>query len=192
MERSVWVKTFSMILVVLPGSTRVAAQNAPDELVFESDAATIDSLKRTDYPYLFPILGYKVQKMGVTMPLSAGLGVNYLWQESHLAITDFTWSDVSALDEPAFSFMFGPRLGRTFKFDNPQPTLAFWVGGFRLNVSSATSGSLNLSEVLPLDGLQGRVDQGFSNVESADAAVDQWSAGLTPAEQQKNGQQGET
>lgn len=48
----------------------------------------IDSLKNTDYPYLFPIWGDKVWKMGITLPLPAGVGLNYLWQESDLNITD--------------------------------------------------------------------------------------------------------
>jgi hypothetical protein len=268
----------------------VMAQNAPDKLVFKGDEATIDSLKRTDYPYLFPIWGDKVRKMGVTLPLPAGLGVNYLWQESDLAITDlkigfnggpmmdlseivrfnsavakanainmrpdlwilpflnvyaivaiaktsttigaglwlpdstntwhevtafsseakfdaqtfgfgvtptfgvaggwvaldmnFAWSDVSALEKPAFSFVFGPRIGKTFKFEDPQMTFAVWVGGFRLNLGSETSGSLNLAEVLPIDGLQGKVDQGMANVAATQQKVDNWWNGLTQREQQ--------
>ena len=278
------------IIIVLICSTYGFGQNHPDKLVFKSDAAAIDSLKQTDYPYLFPIWGDKVQKMGITMPLSAGLGVNYLWQESDLSITDlkvgfnggtmvdlaeivrfnsavakasavnirpdlwilpflnvyaivavaktstaieaglwlpdssnnwnevsafsseanfdaqtfgfgvtptfgvaggwvaldmnFAWSDVSALDKPAFSFVFGPRIGKTFKFANPQTTFAVWVGGFRLNIGSQTSGSLNLSEVLPLDGLQQKVDEGLANIGSAQSGVEDWWDGLTPLEQQ--------
>lgn len=265
-------------------------QVAPDKLVFKKDTTTIDSLKRSEYPYVFPIWGEKVQKLGIALPLSAGLSVNYLWQESDLLIdnlmvgfnngpmTDleevirlnsavakasgvnirpdlwvlpflnvygiiavaktstaieaglwlpdssnnwqeltafsseanfdvqtfgfgltptlgvgggwmaldmnFAWSDVSALDKPAFSFVFGPRLGKTFKFKNPDRNLALWVGGFRFSIASATSGSLNLSEVLPVDQLQGQVDQGFQRVEDAQAQINAWWNGLTPFEQQ--------
>jgi hypothetical protein len=264
-------------------------QLGPDKLVYESDQALIDSLKRTEYPYLFPIWGDKVQKLGITMPLSAGLSVNYLWQESDLVIDNlsvgfnggpqvsldevirfsgsvsrasgvnlrpdlgvlpflnvygiiavaktstsieagvwipdstntwneitafsskanfdaqtfgfgltptfgigggwvaldmnFAWSDVSALEEPAFSFVFGPRFGKTFKLKNPQSTIAVWVGGFRLNIASATSGSVSLAEVLPVDQLQGKVDQGIQKVGTAKTQVDNWWNGLTPAEQ---------
>jgi hypothetical protein len=264
-------------------------QLGPDKLIFESDQALIDSLKRTEYPYLFPIWGDKVQKLGITMPLSAGLSVNYLWQESDLVIDNlsvgfnggpqasldevirfsssvsrasgvnlrpdlwilpflnvygilavaktstsidagvwvpdstntwnevttfssqanfdattfgfgitptfglgggwvaldmnFAWSDVSALEQPAFSFVFGPRFGKTFKFKNPQTTVAVWVGGFRLNIASATSGSVNLADVLPVDQLQGKVDQGIQNVGNAKTQVDNWWNGLTPAQQ---------
>ncbi|MCK6620255.1 MAG: hypothetical protein HUU32_19720 [Calditrichaceae bacterium] len=271
-------------------STYIFGQVAPDKLVFKKDTTMIDSLKRSEYPYVFPIWGEKVQKLGIALPLSAGLSVNYLWQESDLLIdnlmvgfnngpmTDleevirlsssvsnasgvnirpdlwvlpflnvygiiavaktstaieaglwlpdssnnwqevtafsseanfdaqtlgfgltptfgvgggwmaldmnFAWSDVSALDKPAFSFVFGPRLGKTFKFKNPDRTIALWVGGFRLSIASATSGSLNLSEVIPVDELQGGVSQGLQRVEDAQMQVDAWWNGLSPLEQQ--------
>ncbi len=285
------MKTITVMFVgALFFGARAYGQIAPDKLVFKSDATTIDSLKRSEYPYVFPIWGEKVQKLGIALPLSAGLSVNYLWQESDLLIDNlmvgfnngpmvdlaevirltssvskasgvnirpdlwvlpflnvygiiavaktstaieagmwlpdtsnnwqevtafsskanfdaqtlgfgltptfgvgggwvaldmnFAWSDVSALDKPAFSFVFGPRLGKTFKFKNPQRTLAAWVGGFRLSIASATSGSLNLSEVLSIDELQGKVDQGFQRVENAQTQVDNWWNGLTPIEKQ--------
>ena len=67
-----------LFMIILISSSHGFGQNHPDKLVFKSDAATIDSLKQTDYPYLFPFWGDKVQKLGITMPLSAGLSVNYL------------------------------------------------------------------------------------------------------------------
>lgn len=275
---------------VLLCSAHTFGQVAPDKLVFKKDTTMIDSLKRSEYPYVFPIWGEKVQKLGIALPLSAGLSVNYLWQESDLLIdnlmvgfnngpmTDleevirlsssvsnasglnirpdlwvlpflnvygiiavaktstaieaglwlpdssnnwqevtafsseanfdaqtlgfgltptfgvgggwmaldmnFAWSDVSALDKPAFSFVFGPRLGKTFKFKNPDRTIALWVGGFRLSIASATSGSLNLSEVIPVDELQGGVNQGLQRVEDAQMQVESWWNGLSPLEQQ--------
>ena len=271
-------------------ATHAFSQVTPDKLVFKSDQALIDSLKRSEYPYVFPIWGDKVQKLGITLPLSAGLGLNYLWQESDLLIDNlmvgfnngpmvdlaevvrinsavasasglnirpdlwvlpflnvygivavaktsttidaglwlpdssnnwqeimafsteanfdahtlgfgltptaglgggwvaldmnFAWSDVSALEQPAFSFVFGPRFGKTFKFKNPQKTVAVWVGGFRLNIGSETSGSLNISELIPAEELQGKVDQGMQRVENAQTQVDNWWNGLTPIEKQ--------
>jgi len=279
-----------VLMALLFFSTHVFGQSHPDKLVRASDAATIDSLKQTDYPYLFPFWGDKVQKMGITMPLSAGLGLNYLWQESDLSITNlmvgfnggpmtdlgdivrfnsavakasgvnirpdlwilpflnvyaivavaktstaieaglwlpdtsnnwrevttfssvakfdaqtfgfgltptfgiaggwvaldmnFAWSDVSALEKPAFSFVFGPRIGKTFKLKDPHSSFAVWVGGFRLKLGSETSGSLNLSEVLPIEGMQEKVDQGLENVGAAQTTVEGWWNGLTPLEQQ--------
>jgi hypothetical protein len=93
------------------------------------------------------------------------------------------WSDVSALDKPVFTFVFGPRLGKTFKFKKPERNIAFWAGGFRVKFSSATNGSLNLSELISTDELQGKVDQGFESVNEKSAQVESWWGGLTPAEQ---------
>ncbi|MGH7492268.1 MAG: hypothetical protein ACREOO_07725 [bacterium] len=285
------MRTTAFIFVgTLLCTTLASGQVAPDKLVFKGDAALIDSLKQSEYPYVFPIWGEKVQKLGITLPLSAGLSLNYLWQESDILIDNlmvgfnhgpmvdiaevvrlnsavakasgvnlrpdlwvlpflnvygiiavaktsttidaglwlpdtsnnwqeitafsteanfdahtlgfgltptagvgggwvaldmnFAWSDVSALAQPAFSFVFGPRLGKTFKFKNPQRTVAVWVGGFRLNIGSATSGSLNISDVIPADELQGKVDQGFQRVEETQIQVDNWWNGLSPIEKQ--------
>jgi hypothetical protein len=57
------------------------------------------------------------------------------------------WSDVSALDKPVFTFVFGPRVGKTFKFKNPDMNIAGWVGGFRLQYSSETNGSYGFKRV---------------------------------------------
>ena len=261
----------------------------PNVLVFKSDSLIIDSLKTAEYPYVFPFWGEKVQKKGIQLPFSAGLGVNYLWQESDLVINNlsvgfnnnqmvelnevirfnsavaslsginlrpdlwvlpflnvyailamaktstsidaglwlpdssnnwheittisstanfdattfgfgltptmgigggwialdlnFAWTDIAALSKPAFSFVFGPRLGKTFQLNDRDMTLAFWVGGFRLSIASETSGSLNLSELFPVDELQVKVDQGMIRVEESQNQVDGWWDGLTPVEQ---------
>lgn len=266
-----------------------AAQVVPDKLVFRGDSAVIDSLRRAEYPYVFPIWGEKVQRLGITLPLPAGLGINYLWQESDLEIEglsvgfnggtmvdmgeviqfnsavseargvnvrpdlwllpflnvygivavaqtstaieaglwlpdttntweevttfsskadfdvqtlgfgitptlgvgggwvaldmNFAWSDVDALDKPAFSFVFGPRIGKTFKVGPPGRTVAAWVGGFRLSIGSETSGSLDLAELIPVDELQGAVDQGLVRVADGQEAVDAWWNALPPSEQ---------
>jgi hypothetical protein len=54
--------------------------------VGKKNAAEIDSLKNSEYPYVLPIWGAKATKLGFNLPYSAGLGVNYLWQESDLII----------------------------------------------------------------------------------------------------------
>ena len=84
------------------------------------------------------------------------------------------WTDVSALEKPVFTFVFGPRLGKTFKFKKPEQTIAFWAGGFRVKFSSQTKGSLKLSELVNTDELQGKVDQGMENVNEKSAQVDEW------------------
>ena len=41
-----------------------------------------------DYPYLLPIWGKKVAEKGFDLPYSAGIGVNYLWQNSDILISN--------------------------------------------------------------------------------------------------------
>ena len=95
------------------------------------------------------------------------------------------WTDVPQLDKPAQSFIFGPRLGKNFKFKkNPKQNLAVWVGGFRVKINSGTSGSLSLSEVFPPGELGSRVDQGKQKVGDAQQKVDAWWAGLSNSQQQ--------
>ena len=93
------------------------------------------------------------------------------------------WTDVSALDKPVFTFVFGPRFGKTYKIDEDM-NIAFWFGGFRLKFSSETSGSLNVNELFNTNDLQAKVDQGFIRVEEAQSNVNAWWEDLTPIEQQ--------
>ncbi|MCU0363397.1 MAG: hypothetical protein MUE32_08570 [Bacteroidales bacterium] len=93
------------------------------------------------------------------------------------------WTDVDALDKPVFSFVFGPRFGKSFKFKKPERTLAVWAGGFRVHIASETSGSILLSEVLPVDDMQAKVDDGLENVSEAQGNVDEWWTSLPPEEQ---------
>jgi hypothetical protein len=114
--------------------------------------------------------------LGVTPTLGVGGG----WMALDMNVV---WTDVDALDKPVFTFVFGPRFGKTFKFKKPERNIAFWAGGFRVKFSSETKGSLLLSEVLPVDGLQEKVDNGIAKVGEAQVNVDEWWNGLTPVEQ---------
>jgi hypothetical protein len=267
----------------------INAQVYSNKVVGEKNKSVSDSIKETEYPYALPIWGAKAAKLGFDLPYSAGLGINYLWQESDLIIEDLfvgfnngpmydldeiirfngatsrasalnfrpdiwifpflniygvftkaktsteinagvwipdssnvwnevasfsskadfdatgfgfgmtptigvaggwlaldmnvTWQSISALDKPVFTFVFGPRLGKSFKFkNNPQSNIAFWAGGFRLFLKSETSGSLPLEDVIPIDGLQEKVDAGMVKVENGQIAVNDWWAGLTSVE----------
>ena len=115
---------------------------------------------------------------GFGMTPTMGVGSGWMAFDMNVA-----WSDVDALDKPVFTFVFGPRLGKTFKFKNPKRNIAFWAGGFRVKFSSETNGSLNLNEVLPVDQLQPKVDEGLAKVDQAQVNVDAWWEGLTPVEQ---------
>ena len=107
------------------------------------------------------------------------IGVGGGWMALDMNVV---WTDVSALDKHVFTFVFGPRLGKSFKFKKER-NLAVWAGGFRVKFSSATTGSLLLSEVLPVDDLQPKVDAGLTRVAEGQVKVDGWWNGLTPPEQ---------
>jgi hypothetical protein len=96
---------------------------------------------------------------------------------------NFTWNDISELDKPAFAFVFGPRLGKTFKLRRPESNIAFWCGGFRLKLNTGTQGSLNINELIDTNGLQARVDNGIQQVENTQTQVDAWWNGLSGLEQ---------
>ena len=97
---------------------------------------------------------------------------------------NFTWSDIAELDKPAFAFVFGPRLGKNFRFPNhPEKSLAVWAGGFRIQLNSGTSGSLNTSELFPTDQWQSKIDTGYIKVDNSQQQVNAWWNNLTPAEQ---------
>src|SRR5204863_9243823 len=71
-----------LVAVPFPGTAQVYS----DKVVGKKNAMLIDSLKAREYPYVLPILGAKAAKAGFNLPYSAGLGINYLWQESDLVI----------------------------------------------------------------------------------------------------------
>ena len=112
--------------------------------------------------------------------LTPTIGIGRAWLALDM---NWVWTDISALDKPVSTFVFGPRLGKTINLKKPGRNLAFWVGGFRIKFSSSTAGSILLSDVLPVDGLQDKVDQGFENVDTAQTQVDNWWDSLSPAEQ---------
>lgn len=96
-----------------------------------------------------------------------------------------TWTDVPQLDKPAKAFVFGPRVGKSFKFKKEDMNIAVWAGGFRVNISSGTEGSMNLSEVLPVEDLGAKVDQGYQKLDDTQAQINAWWDGLTPLEQER-------
>ncbi len=288
MRQSFFLLIFSLLFCI-----ESFAQVYTNKPIGEKNKALIDSLKQQEYPYVLPIWGEKAVKLGFELPYSAGIGINYMWQESALIINNLSvgfnngpmtnvdelirfddalaganiinfrpdiwlfpflniygimakaktstaidaglwlpdadnnweevtafstkaefdvtsfgfgltptmgvgggwlaldmnmvWSDVSALDKPVFTFVFGPRLGKTFKLNNDDMNIAFWVGGFRVKFTSETSGSIDLSEVLDVGETQEKVDQGYIKVEEAANQVNNWWNNLSPLEQQNPG-----
>jgi hypothetical protein len=115
---------------------------------------------------------------GFGMTPTIGVAGGFLALDMNVA-----WTDVPQLDKPAMSFVFGPRFGKNFKLKDPRRTIAVWVGGFRVKLNSATSGSIALGDVLPVDEMGGKIETGFEKVGDAQEQVDTWWAGLSEAEQ---------
>jgi hypothetical protein len=277
------------LLIIVFLSFQTYSQVYTNKIVGKKNEAVIDSLKTSEYPYSLPIWGEKATQKGYQLPYSAGMSVNYFWQESSIVIdnlyvgfnngpqynldqivrfndatatasainvrpdiwlfpflnvygilgkvntstaidagiwvpdadnnwsqimsfgskANFTgttfglgmtptigigggwlaldmnvaWTDLDALDKPAQSFIFGPRMGKTFKLKKPEQNIAVWAGAFRVHLKSETAGSLPLNGLLPTEGLQEKVDNGFVKVAEKQTAVDDWWNGLSNAQQ---------
>ena len=121
---------------------------------------------------------FNTSTYGIGFTPTIGVGGGFLALDMNVA-----WTDVPQLEKPARSFIFGPRLGKNFKLKKPDQSVAIWVGGFRVQISSETNGSISLSEVLPAD-FGSKVDEGIQKVGDAQQQVDAWWAGLSSIEQQ--------
>ncbi|HET8962280.1 MAG TPA: hypothetical protein VFM99_00165 [Chitinophagales bacterium] len=284
------IRIFKVIIaIIFLNSISINAQVTADKVVGKKNMNISDSIKNSEYPYSLPIWGQKVTNKGFDLPYSAGIGINYLWQQSDLIIenlqvgfnngtmynldnivrfdnaqstasalnirpdiwllpflnvygilakstpsTDvgygiyipdssgnynqilstqttanfdatsfgfgitptigvgggwialdmnFTWSDIEALDKPAFAFVFGPRFGKTFRLKKPEQNVAIWVGGFRLNINSGTNGSLNLNDVIDSENIGANLDDAYMQVEDSQQQIEQWWNGLSELEQ---------
>lgn len=269
--------------------SQTLAQVYSNKVVGDKNQTLADTLHSQPYPYVLPIWGDKATARGYDLPYSAGVSLNYFWQQSDLLINELfvgfndgpmydldevirfddavstasvvtlrpdiwllpflnvygifskaktstdinaglwlpdtanvwnevgtfssraefdatgmgfgitptlgigggwmaldmnmTWTDVSALNKPVFSFVFGPRFGKSFQLKKPQRNIAVWAGGFRVHLSAETNGSLLLSELFPLDDAQTKVDEGMEKVAEATVEVDEWWNGLSDLEQ---------
>ena len=264
------------------------AQYTTDKVVGEKHKDLSDSLKKLTYEHILPIWGQKVMEKGFEIPKSAGISVQYIYQQSDILITDlqvgfnnglmypldeiirfkeavattngvnvrpdvwlfpflnvygilaksksttaidagvwlpdetgwtevgsiktkaefdattygfgltptvgvggfffaldanFSWSDIDKLEDPAFVFVLGPRLGKNFKLKKPGRSIAAWIGGFRVKMNTGTAGSIPAGDLFPLDEWTARVDAGYEKLETNQQKVDDWWGGLTPAEQ---------
>lgn len=121
---------------------------------------------------------FQATTMGIGITPTIGVGGGWLALDMNM-----TWSDIPELADPAFAFVFGPRLGKSFKLKNPDQNIALWTGGFRLMLNSGTNGSLYLKDLFPTQDLQTKVDNGIQNVTNLSAQVETWWTGLTPLEQ---------
>lgn len=101
-----------------------------------------DSLnKNNEYPYLLPILGKKATAAGFDLPYSAGIGVNYLWQQSDITISNLK---------------VGFNHGQTYNMDNV----------VQFNNATATSSGINIRPdvwVLPFLNVYGIFAKSYSS-----------------------------
>lgn len=79
-------KFIVLIIVVLFVTAPGNAQVYTNKVVGAKNEELIDSLKSSEYPYSLPILGAKAAAAGYDLPYSAGIGINYFWQESSIII----------------------------------------------------------------------------------------------------------
>ncbi len=76
----------SFFWILALGISPVFGQVYSDKVVGKKNTELADSIKASEYPYILPILGDAATKRGFNLPYSAGLGLNYIWQESDLVI----------------------------------------------------------------------------------------------------------
>lgn len=270
----------------------IQSQVYSDKVLSEKRKAVVDSVADDPYPYLLPIWGKKVIERGYDIPYSAGLGINYITQESDIVVNNllvgfnnselipldeyirfpsavanstvinirpdiwlfpflnvygiiarvdssteieavlslpnqdsfedifefgtkvdfagtstgfgitptmgvaggwialdmnFTWTDIEELQDPVYTFVFGPRIGKTFYFNKPEKNLAVWVGGFRVNINNNTAGSLPFDQVFEFDGsFQQKIDNGMEAVITKQQELDDWFNSLSPPQQVVN------
>jgi len=77
---------FNLTILLLASALVVHAQVFTNKEVGKKNAAKVDELKLSEYPYSLPILGAKATKAGYSLPYSAGFSTQYFWQESDLVI----------------------------------------------------------------------------------------------------------
>src|SRR5678809_1375715 len=66
------------------------AQYTTDKVLGPKNQSLADSLKKSEYPYLFPLWGKKVVAKGFNIPKSGGLSAQYLYQQSDIVIENLS------------------------------------------------------------------------------------------------------
>ena len=171
-------KTLTIVTATLV-SVFASAQYTTDKVVGDKKTELIDSLKKADYPYLFPIWGKKVVNKGFDIPKSAGFSAQYLWQESDIIINDL---EVGFNNGPLYNLDEIVRFNNAVassKGVNIRPDI--WVLPF-LNVygilaKSQTSTTIDVGVWVPNDTSWNKVTD-FNTKAEFDAVT--YGFGLTP------------
>ncbi|ANQ48973.1 hypothetical protein MY04_1599 [Flammeovirga sp. MY04] len=81
---------FGLILIALIAFQNTSfGQGSVSNLAIEDDYQHYtDSLKNTEYPWHFPIMGSKLRKMGFDLPFPNGLMINYAYSKQDLMVSN--------------------------------------------------------------------------------------------------------
>ena len=166
-----WLLPFLNVYAIFAKSKTSTAINAG---VWVPDSSTWNKIATIDTKADFDATTY-----GFGITPTVGVGGFFL-----ILDMNFTWSDISALEKPAYAFVFGPRLGKTVTWAHrPNRSLTWWVGGFRVKLNTGTSGALSVSDLFPVEEWGKKIDTGYIKVAESQQKVDSWWDGLTPSEQ---------
>jgi hypothetical protein len=79
-------KTVLLIITCFLLFIQAFSQVYTNKVTGSKNEALKDSIEKKGYPYALPIWGAKAAAKGYQLPYSAGVSVNYFWQESKLII----------------------------------------------------------------------------------------------------------
>lgn len=167
----VWVFPFLNVYAILGRST--ASTDVGWAMWLPDSAGNDQMVFRQDTKVDFNATTY-----GFGLTPTIGVGGGFLAMDVNM-----TWTDVPQLDEPAFAFVFGPRLGKSFKLRKPGSAATVWVGGFRFKINTGTTGSIPLSDALDEEQWVSSIDQGQIHVEDLHEQNEAWWNSLTPLQQ---------
>jgi hypothetical protein len=156
-----------LLLIISFSASKVVAQGA-QKVFNDYHDQYFDSLKKMDYPYVFPILGKGAYSRGYDLPHAYGLSVIYFTQTQEINITE-TKIGINGSPQADFSqlIQFGPTIATTnavsFRPD-------MWVFPF-LNVYGIIGGGTTSTNVTLLQPFGFETSQKFT--------VDSYGIGAT-------------
>ena len=96
----------------------------------------------------------------------------------------FTWTDTEAIDDPVYTFVLGPRVGKSFYLGKPERNISLWVGGFRVAIDRTTEGSIPFADIFEDPGsLEEKINTGLNAVNQKQNEVEDWFESLSPRDQ---------
>ena len=174
------IKILSLIVLAMSLISQTQGQVYTNKVVGAKNEALKDSIIAKPYPYSLPIWGAKAAARGYDLPYSAGFGVNYLWQESHLIIEDllvgFNNGPMYDLDEIVrFNDAISSASAINFR---PDIWILPFLNVYGLFTKAKTSTEINAGVWLPDTANVWREVTGFSSIANFDATG--FGFGMTP------------